>query len=123
MPPHVDRLEDGLSYHNYYHYSHWQDCQANKSDVSAHHKAVAAAYYTQAAAIGKPVLASEFGQSECYCPAATAIQHAGVGWIAWELIAGHDQFGGFQGLFHVNGTARSEAEVKCLRALGEEAGV
>ena len=78
----------------------------------------AAAQLAAAAKLDKPVVLSEFGQSDCYCPAAEAVQAAGVGWFAWELINDHDQFGAFQGLLFANGTARSEKEVACLKRLG-----
>ena len=118
----------------------WRDCAANASDVRAVQAAAAVSQRAAAAALRKPVLVSEFGQAECYCPAAEAVQvcgvpsrrlsagsshpcaaeaaqGAGVGWIAWELITAHDQFGAFQGLLFPNGTARSAAEVECLRRL------
>ena len=117
VPPDLATLESAVSYHKYYHYSHWRDCAANVSDVYTTQSGAAAKYRATAARLGKPVLISEFGQSYCYCPAATAIQAAGVGWIAWELILRHDQFGAFQGLVFANGTARSDQEVECLRQL------
>jgi len=117
VPATLPHLEGALSYHNYYHYSQWQDCTANQSDVYSVQAAAATTYFAAAAALNKPVLVSEFGQSDCYCPAAMALQDAGVGWIAWELILSHDQFGDFQGLLYANGTARSTAEVACLKAL------
>lgn len=117
VPHDLTHQESALSYHSYYHYAHWRDCSANTSDVRAVQTAAAAAQLTAAAELGKPVLCSEFGQSDCYCPAATAIQDAGVGWIAWELINKHDQFGAFQGLVFANGTARSADEAACIRRL------
>eukprot|EP00947_MAST-08B_sp_MAST-8B-sp1_P003672 g3672.t1 len=110
-------LETALSYHSYWHYGKWQDCAGSVGDVQSFQEANGAAYLKAAAALDKPVLVSEFGQSDCYCPAATGFQAAGVGWIAWELITSHDQFGDFQGLVHANGTNRSQAEAACLARL------
>ena len=123
VPASIHKAETGLSYHLYYHYSHWHDCE-NAADVRSKHSAAASEHYAFAAnfsrvrGIDMPVLASEFGQSECYCPAAQAIQAASVGWILWELMLAHDQFGNFQGLLYANGTARSAEEISCLMRLG-----
>ena len=117
VPADLTRQEAALSYHSYYHYSHWRDCGANTTDVRAMQSQAAAAQLAAAAKLDKPVVLSEFGQSDCYCPAAEAVQAAGVGWFAWELINDHDQFGAFQGLLFANGTARSEKEVACVRQL------
>lgn len=54
-------------------------------------------FLSKGVAAGKPVLVSEMGQFDCYCPAAQGFQSAGVGWIAWELMLEHDQFSSFQG--------------------------
>lgn len=118
-PADLHAHETGRSYHHYYHYSRWRDCATNKSDVRASQGAIAAAQYAAAARAGQPVLLSEFGQAECYCPAAQAVQAAGVGWIAWELIATHDQFGDFQGLVDASGEPRSVAEVECIKRLAK----
>lgn len=72
------------------------------------------------AAVNKPVLVSEMGQFDCYCPAARGFASAGVGWLAWELMLAHDQFSRFQGLLYSNGTARSQKEVECIRQLAAE---
>jgi hypothetical protein len=129
VPPNLNLIEGALSYHSYYHYSHWHDCMANASDVRSMQGAAAAAQYVTAVQVSQrrerdlPVIVTEFGQSECYCPAAEAIQAAGVGWILWELLLSHDQFGKFQGLLYANGTARSEEEVACLRRLANVSSV
>ena len=93
VPANLTRREAALSYHSYYHYSHWRDCSSNTSDVRAMQSSAAATQLEAAARLDKPVVLSEFGQSDCYCPAAEAVQAAGVGWFAWELINDHDQFG------------------------------
>ena len=117
VPSDLEAIEGGLSFHNYYHYGKHRDCTANQSDVYAVQSAAAAGFRRQGEIHDKPVMVSEFGQSDCYCPAATAFRDRGVGWIAWELIASHDQFGAFQGIFYPNGTARSQKEVDCLARL------
>ncbi len=121
QPDDLDKLETAVSYHNYYHYMDRKAC-ANTSDVQKVQGDLAADMYRRAEKLDQPVLISEFGQAECYCPAAQAIQNQGVGWILWELILSHDEFGSFQGLVYANGTARSESEVDCIRALATPSG-
>eukprot|EP00966_Prymnesium_polylepis_P016612 383233-Prymnesium_polylepis.1 len=54
VPLDLPSLESAVSYHKYYHYSHWRDCAANVSDVYATQSAAAAEYYATGARLGKP---------------------------------------------------------------------
>ena len=117
-PIDTETFERGLSFHNYWQYGKWQQCHSHAGDICRDRQAVGAGYFADAQQRNKPVLVSEMGQFDCYCPAAQGFRNAGVGFIMWELMLEHDQFSSFQGLIYANGTFRSEAEAKCLLALG-----
>jgi hypothetical protein len=90
-PPDLHQLESGISFHSYWEYGHWQDCSSHAGTVCAAQAATGAQHLAQAKALNKPLLVSEMGQFDCYCPAATGFTSSGVGWIMWELMMAHDQ--------------------------------
>lgn len=124
IAPDLEARERGISAHHYWHYGRWQQCAPNATAVRAWAfqqgtaLASTAANRSAGGERDKPALVSEFGQFDCYCPAALGFSEAGVGWIAWELMLQHDQFSRFQGILFANGTARDPAEADCLRGLG-----
>jgi hypothetical protein len=114
----TEGLESALSYHSYWNYGQWQKCAGNEEDVRSSQQKAGAAFLREGARLQKPVLVSEMGQFNCYCPSAEGFSAAGVGWILWELMMPpHDEFGAFQGLVHANGTFRNASEAACLRRL------
>lgn len=116
-PQNLTTLETALSFHSYWQYGHPEQCKANAATVCNAQATAGAAQYATAKRLNKPVLVSEMGQFDCYCPAAKGFRQAGVGWIAWELMMEHDQFFTFQGILFKNGTARSDVEAECLKSL------
>jgi hypothetical protein len=116
-PVNTEDAETGLSWHNYWHYGHWESCAVNAAEICNDQAEAGAAYLADAKKWGKPALVSEMGQFNCYCPAAHGWQAAGVGFIAWELVLEHDQFSSFQGLVYKNGTFRNQTERQCIADL------
>jgi hypothetical protein len=113
----LHQLESGISIHSYWEYGHWQDCASHAATACVAQAATGAQHLAQAKALQKPLLVSEMGQFDCYCPAATGFASAGVGWIMWELMMAHDQFFAFQGFVYANGTYRNPSEAACMQRL------
>ena len=116
-PSDLDAIEGSLSYHSYWEYGKWTDCETQAATVCTDQEGTGGTYMAAAKALNKNVLVSEMGQFNCYCPSAHGLTSAGVGWIAWELMLEHDQFSKFQGMVYKNGTWRSDAERACLKAM------
>ena len=121
IPKDTENVEPGLSWHNYWHYGHWQSCQAQAGTICHQQQAAGQKIYADGEMRNKPVLVSEMGQFDCYCPAGQGWQNAKVGFIMWELMLEHDQFSSFQGLVYKNGTFRSATERDCLKELATTA--